>query len=451
MHMHVEKLSPFQFSAKEDWRTVYVVLRGTLLNIHKVKTSSMAGGSVPGAGKLLRSYTLQHGEVGLAADTSYYVLAPLTKLAHFIPAVARRKAYEKDPNMFKPVRQCVLRLRLETDQIILAERSEQQLFSWIHKISAGIDIAPEIDERAIPKQCTVPRRRRRQRVPIADALTDRRIIEEQEQIMRRLYPAFAEITPATTDVQQPAAQHTVDYAASAPEAQSLTVNQTSMEQDGEDIDLAALAEDSSNESQAIISRPATSRQASTSTAASALFSSSPYRTNPADLDLQGKWAPFHPGTIASQWRYVRRCVPVLLYDSPRASNIIYYNGTRLHINSRMDMLEEWALAPPTYDAHNFPTTSSSLQRPTTRTSIISSASLTPSASSSSDARAATTSDTELEITAITALAKTHSRASSNDAQKRSRAASVTPAQQTQQSKTESRNPSLEPALVLFGY
>lgn len=444
MSMHVEKLSPFQFTTKQEWRTVYVVLRGTQLSVHKVKTSSIAGTSVSTAGKLLRSYTLQHAEVGLAADTTYYVLVPQTKLAQFIPVVARRRAYEKDPAMFKPVRQCVMRLRLETDQIVLAERSEQQIFSWIHKISAGIDIAPPIDDRAAPKQCTVPRRRRRQRLQITDALTDSRMVEQQEAILRRLYPGFAEAVPATGDAsQEPAAPQTTDDATPALEAQT-PVLPSSMEQDGEDIDLAALAEDTT-EADTPGSRPAAMRRITTSSFVSGTSSSGPYRTNPRDLDRDGKWAPFHPGTIAQQWRYIRRCVPVLLHDSPRASNIVFYRGERLRINSRMDMLEEWALAPPSYDAHNFPTTS--LRRAITRTSTVDSASLTPSASTS-DARMSPSSDNELDITVVASLAKSRSRASS-EAHKRG-AATLAPTQRIAQIKNEQPSP-LEPGLVLFGY
>ncbi|GAB7357741.1 hypothetical protein MBLNU459_g0396t1 [Dothideomycetes sp. NU459] len=449
MSMRVEKLSPFQFVAKQEWRSVYVVLSGTLLNIYKIKNSTIAGTTVAGPGKLIRSYTLQHAEVGLAADTNYYVLVPQTKLAQFIPALARRKAFEKDPGMFKPVRQCVMRLRLETDQVLLAERSEQQVFSWIHKISAGIDIAPAIDERSPPKQCTVPRRRRRQRILVTQALTDRRLVEEQEQILRRLYPAFAEAAPATHD-QQPdvtVIQPSEDVA-QAQDVQNPTTSST-VEQESEDIDLAALAEDSSDV-QAPASRPATTRQTSTSSVTSAPSLRGPYVTNSADLDMFGKWAPLHPSTAVQQWRYIRRCVPVLLYDSPRASDIIIYNGTRLYINSKMDMLEEWTLAPPSYDAHNFPSTSS-LQRAFTRASVVDSVSLTPSASTS-DGRpspVSDSSDNELTINTVTTLAKSRSRAS-NTAQKKFRAATAAQDEQIVPSKNEER-PSLDPNLVLLGF
>lgn len=48
-----------------------------------------------------------------------------------------------------------MRLRVETDQILLAHKSEDKILEMVHEIGAGIDLAPAIDERNISKQCTV--------------------------------------------------------------------------------------------------------------------------------------------------------------------------------------------------------------------------------------------------------------------------------------------------------
>ena len=53
---------------------VFVVLQGTALHLHEVKrpihfnTGLRQRSSPPRAGTLIRSYTLQHAEVGIAGD-----------------------------------------------------------------------------------------------------------------------------------------------------------------------------------------------------------------------------------------------------------------------------------------------------------------------------------------------------------------------------------------------
>ena len=344
MHMRVEKISPFQCLPKQEWRHVYVVLSGTHLCIHKVKTISLAGHSMPTAGKLIKRYTLQHAEVGLASDVEHNVLMPASRLAHFIPNAARRKAFERDPDLFKPIPQTIMRLRLEIDQILLAHSFEDRIFGWIGSLSAGIDIALPLDERAAPKACTIPRRRRRQQrsSQIVENITDRRIIEEQEQIMREMYPSLAQTT-----TEDPSGQTELSRTETTNDSNVLSLTTTNDQED--DIDFAMLAEETIP-SQDSGSRPSNSRQ----TTASTMSTYNSISPSSADFDIRGKWAPPHGHSQAQQFRYIRRCMPVLLYDTPRASSIIMCHGRRLRINNRMDMLEEWELAPPTYDAHSFP-------------------------------------------------------------------------------------------------
>ncbi|KAG9703482.1 hypothetical protein KCU73_g18165, partial [Aureobasidium melanogenum] len=132
---------------------------------------------------------------------------------------------------------------------------------------------------------------------------------------------------------------------------ALTLTGT-MDQEAEDIDLSFLAEDLSHEQQPSV-RPANLRQTTSSTV-STVTSSFQYETNPDNLGPGGKWAPPHARTNASQWRYIKRCMPTLLFDAPRANDIIICHGRRLRVNTKMDMLEEWELAPPSYDIHDFP-------------------------------------------------------------------------------------------------
>lgn len=371
--MRIERISIFQSLPKQEWRPVYLVLRGTQLCIYKIKKSTVASVSSNGPGRLIRRYTLQHAELGLATDVNDHVLVPQTRLAHMIPAIARRRAFEKDPTLFQCDKQYALRLRAETDQIVLADCKEAEIFDWMNAISAGMDISFEIDERVVPRQATVPRRQRHRRLvaipqQIENFLQDRRLIAEQEEILRQMYPSLArssehsEHLPTITglgntdavdfasnersDVDRP-----VEDFAGASYADDLALTVTNInEQETDDIDVAAMAEEPE---QLSTSRPGTSRQTTTSTYATAASSS---LSNPRNFDEFGKWQPLHPQTARQQFRYIRRCMPILLPDTPRASSIVICNGARLHANNRLDMLEEWALAPPSYDAHKFPTT-----------------------------------------------------------------------------------------------
>lgn len=81
--------------------------------------------------RLLRSYSLQHARLGLATD------------------------YKKKPN--------VLRLRIESEQILINFQSTSDLIDWNMAIGIGKDVALDILERESPRYRTVPRRRRRSR------------------------------------------------------------------------------------------------------------------------------------------------------------------------------------------------------------------------------------------------------------------------------------------------
>ena len=358
MYMRIEKISPFQFLPKQEWRLVYVIVRGTQIIIHKVKTSRFGPDSLATAGRPIRSYTLQHAETGLAQDVDDRMLVAKTRLAHLIPAMARQKAYNKDPALFRSDKLFALRLRVETDQLLLAEQSEENIFRWTNTICAGIDVAYPIDERCLPKQSTVPRRRRRQRPQAVDNLQDRELVAEQERLLREMYPNLAR---SVEDDNAASSLQRMETVVDSPQTDSnlaLTGTATNInnDQDAEDIDLSAMAEDGASHERNG-SRPSTTRQTTASTVATS--SSLVFTGSPMKFDAVGKWAPIHPHSASQQFRYVRRCMPVLLFDAPRCSNIVMCGGRRLHINHRMDMLEEWDLQPPTYDAHDFPSSSSS--------------------------------------------------------------------------------------------
>ncbi|CAL1699624.1 unnamed protein product [Somion occarium] len=85
--------------------------------------------NLPDARDLVRSYTLQHAESGLASD------------------------YTKRRN--------VIRIRMEGEQFLLQARDVASVIDWIEAIQAATNIALDLDERPMPKGPLFPRRRRR--------------------------------------------------------------------------------------------------------------------------------------------------------------------------------------------------------------------------------------------------------------------------------------------------
>lgn len=333
----LESVNPLHGICLGEWREVYMVLCGTQLSLYRVKDG--------GRGKLLRAYTLQHAEVGLAIDTQHIVLIPQTRLASLIPGPARRRAWQKDPSLFRVVRQHILRLRVETDQILLADPCEDVIRELIQTISAGIDVAPAIDERSFPKQFTVPRRRRRAaRTRASGDFHDPEVLAEQERILRDMYPTFAQHHPA---LRAAAPLDRDDAGAHAPHTPT---REATREED--EVDLAAMRDE-------VVAGHA--HALSTSSAAATPHAPAPrhmtddmmYATSPANFTAAGKWAPPQTWTAAQVQRYARRCLPVLPIDAVRASDILVCHGKRVRINWRMELLEEWELSPPSYKAHGF--------------------------------------------------------------------------------------------------
>ncbi|EGP88019.1 uncharacterized protein MYCGRDRAFT_71265 [Zymoseptoria tritici IPO323] len=291
-------------TSEAGWREVYMVIRGTMINFYRVRDGR--------AGQLLWSYTLQHAEVGLATDVEHDILVPQNRFAKLIPTAARRRAWQKDPHLFEAVPQSVLRLRAEIDQILIADSEEEAIYTLVHTIGAAIDISQPIDDRSIPRPCTVPRRRRRQRqaANTDHDLTDPAVIAEQERLIRTMYPGLAaESTPT-------------------PSLEAILPPATPIIED-EDFDLSMIREDLPAPSSTLAPptlRPAAARSTTATTTSS---------------------------TFSQIARHIKRCMPVLLADSPRASEVTICAGRRVRFNAKKAAYEEWTLSPPSYKAHNF--------------------------------------------------------------------------------------------------
>ena len=346
MLVNMESVSPLHSVCLSEWRDIYVEVRGTMLNFHRVKDGR--------PGRLLRSYTLQHAEIGLAPDVSHTVLAPNSKLAHLIPSAARQKAFRKDPQLFRAEEQYIMRLRVETDQILLAHKSEDMILDMVHEIGAGIDLAPAIDERNISKQCTVPRRRRRPNTQTAADINSAAVIAEQERILQQMYPSFAQDTT----------EQSTGLTASSPATSTPSTPLGTPTREDDELDLSAIREDltdsntltqtttsASMSSDSNVDRPGYSRTNTASSTSSAFQTT--YETAPSNFGPEGKWQPPHLRTAIQIRRYVRRCAPLLMSDAVRASDIVICNGKRMRVNWREERLEDWRLQPPTYQVHEF--------------------------------------------------------------------------------------------------
>ncbi|KAL2357133.1 hypothetical protein BJ546DRAFT_430386 [Cryomyces antarcticus] len=361
LNMVTELTHPFRAASAPMWREVYVVLRGTQLSIYKVASSfGSKDEALRGPGKLIKAYTLQHAEVGIAADTRHSSFIPLRSVARLIAPQRRRRYYEKDPTLFRYQRYHVMRLRLETDQVLLSCASETTLLSWVENLCAAIDIAPPLDDRTSPNQHTVPRRRRAagDRSNGRENLdASRRLIEQQERILREMYPSFAsETTPETPSLELSAegirARHqpTPD-APEDPDADELDNNaafssspaSTNAHSEVGDPVLSML------EPLERSRRPSASRETTLSTVA--IRGS----LTVSDFDSEtGKWSPPQMQTTLQHLRYRRRCMPSLLADSPRASDVLIEKGKRVQIDWEAYALVPFVLEPPSYRSHGFP-------------------------------------------------------------------------------------------------
>ncbi|KAH9852256.1 hypothetical protein C2E23DRAFT_868745 [Lenzites betulinus] len=96
---------------------------------HKEKEKEKEATYVPDPKDLLKSYSLQNAESGLASD------------------------YIKRKN--------VIRVRMEGEQFLLQAKDVASVIDWIENIQMGTNVALDLDERPMPRGPIFPRRRRR--------------------------------------------------------------------------------------------------------------------------------------------------------------------------------------------------------------------------------------------------------------------------------------------------
>ncbi|KAL7276080.1 hypothetical protein RUND412_000927 [Rhizina undulata] len=286
----MELSSPFDRAGKRRWRKVYVVLHGTLLNIHKLRRMPFFGSAkrkqreraglpleyLPG--KLIKSYTLQLAEVGVAADY-------------------KKKHY-------------VIRLRAQTEQFLLNCKELESFLDWLEAISAAVDLSPSLEERSLPRYQTIPRRRRRRR--------PEEILQQQEAIIRRDFPHLLQDSAERTATSEPQSLTTEECANLTPQQTRYSVQEVLSEQELRDIRSAILA-------------PRQDRNANHPPPPSRSNNRRP-NTTTATLDRciteDGKWCPPPTITAEANLRYARRCMAVLCGDAPRQSDYVVVDGQR---------------------------------------------------------------------------------------------------------------------------
>jgi hypothetical protein len=343
-----ELSSPFQLSATREWYDAFVVLQGTQLSLYRVKNPGLLSKNrQPTAGKFIQSYTLQHAEVGVASDFKKTALIPKSPFAHLVPASTRPKLYETDPHLFEPVREHVLRLRLETEQFLICPQSQSSMLDWAEALCAAIDISSPLEDRSEPRYRSLPRRSRRQRIldsaQLADNLDNlssleagRRIIAQQEQIIRQLYPHLA------GSIQQPGYGTTTTVSGGNQNSNNSNNNSDPELDEFDPEDVRFPTSRSARDSVARAPSPSESDEEST-------------RPDSSSETGRKNTERIRP-TSAQALRYRRRCAPVLLASSPRVSDVVFSDGKRLRIDVKKHVLVEYTSHPPRYDAHNFPKT-----------------------------------------------------------------------------------------------
>ncbi|KAL9061476.1 MAG: hypothetical protein Q9162_000007 [Coniocarpon cinnabarinum] len=403
-----ERTSPFHPVQVASWQNVHIALRGTLLQVSNAKTHGLLtpawkrGQPTGEPGRKIKSYTLQHAEIGLASDHRRVEMVPKSPIAQLLPESALKQLQVSDPSQFDIVYNYIARLRVESEQILLRFQSNEQRMTWIEKICAAIDIAPPLEARGEPKNFTLPRRRRRQEAPRivirtnnTHASASTSLVAEQERILRQHYPHLL------SGVQPDAQEHRSSPTDSPDTPQDNDDDESRQDEgqqqepdnepdpDYQDLDLAfmrdPMAENDpedeerhlsqmSNIFSSIGQREAVERQSATTgndmdfSGPVVLHGESPRLSNLSFDQLGVGLYHGHNQSVANfstqehrksaprssrrdalrDARYRRRCMPMLVHNSRYASNVIMHKGKRKVIDWHNKKLVPWPAEPPSY-------------------------------------------------------------------------------------------------------
>ncbi|KAL9086622.1 MAG: hypothetical protein Q9165_007065 [Trypethelium subeluteriae] len=353
LDLKTELLTPFKLAKEHSWAPVYVVLRGPLLSIHRRAPHIIT--SEPQAGKMLKSYTLQNAEVGLADDCLRVELEPLNARARMMLPRNRWEAYMKDKSMFQKVKFYILRLRLEEEQILLSTHSKSRALAWLEALCSAMDIAPDIDERTDPRSFTETRNRARRTA--GHLMRNRRLVREQERLFQEHYPQFAQERPEPVITSALTNGNLINDDSPTPPGDDDDEDQRDEENDDAENEEAAAQQHypdwliasalSSRTIRADLRQhnanpesPSTRTPNDQTSELSAMLPPSILHLRQVvhspcsdDIDPETqKWRPQHPWTYRHDVLYRRKCLPVLVSNAPRASDVIIKDAKRFKID-----------------------------------------------------------------------------------------------------------------------
>lgn len=401
--MKQELSSPFTVAYDRRWRNMHATLRGTQLLFYRSKTGPLFGKTydTPQAGRLLKKYSLQHAEVGIAQDFKKTDPIPKSTFAKMVPAASRAKLFETDPHMFDPPREFTIRVRAEAEQFLMCVSSLEELLDWIEALCAAVDISMPLDERSDPRYRTLPRRNRRgqQNSHHSDtsnrsgggssnvnALTlrfddlgnpeaNQRLIEEQERILQSLYRRTVGNTSASNSEEDglrransPSRDDGDGDVNGDPDAEDLEHPEMFLTVPGN----SQPASRSSSPINGTSSSRSRLRQARSATGLSSLNGSNDNTDgnslipgsvierdvydNTRDTGNTGRsnnGKPRSSRQIADPIRMRRRFAPNLHASSPRASDVVFIDGKRWKVIPETQTLHTWQSKPPRYNDHGF--------------------------------------------------------------------------------------------------
>lgn len=382
VELKLEGITPFDTIENSEWHEVHVVLRGTMLSVHAGKSEPSPRTGLPALhsrGRLLRKYTMQHAEVGLASDHPKVILVP-KPIAQSIPETSLDFLRATEPHLFDAQRQYVVRLRVEGHQLLLRVASGEEREAWLNALCLSIDIAAPLEERAEPRYQTLPRRRRVHRGDPQIAAT----LEEQQEICRQQFPhllnnesdrstetgsaplqgAQVSATPAGSQ-----ASVTGDHSANPTYTfECRTESQNAgpgglLEFEQPDIEVHELA--IPHELDTSFSLPGleqalerrlnylnnlfqnVNRLFDQSLATSG-SQTSPILDFPPTVDSDQKWDPSISVDPTREARYRRRCMPSLFFNSLYASKFVIRDGVRVEIDWEARQFKSIDSEPPSY-------------------------------------------------------------------------------------------------------
>lgn len=318
-NMKMEIIDTIKRAPARNWRAMFVKLEGTKLSIYSIKKDwGLGRSSKHGAqvfadnppwvqkGKLEKTYTLLHADVGIAAD------------------------YEK--------RRYVIRVRAETDQFLLSCIELETFVRWLDAMFAAINIAPTIDERDFPRDQSIPRRARLQYFRAGTHLTRQ---SSRASDVPRPAPVIhhSAVTPRIP-VRQ------ASQGGGGPSSHDRQAHGIAARDVLSQVDVARSA--AAAGSQAMQPFSAADRPGHAPEPFHSRLSTTSY-PNESIHPETGKWRPRHEWTSAHDMVYAKLCYAVLLFRSPRKSNYVIAKGKKWFVDWTTGRMIR--VLPPGYFEH----------------------------------------------------------------------------------------------------